>query len=324
MPRILIIKTSSLGDVVHNLPIVTDLVAHVPGAQIDWVVEEGFTDIPALHPGVTRVIPVAVRRWRRRLWAPSTWREIGTLRKTLRTVRYDAVLDTQGLLKSAIIARLAGAPISGQNAATVRERNAARFYQRTYNVARGRHAVVRNRDLAAQAFGYALPTPPPDYGLRVPAEAALAGTLPARYAVCLHATSRDSKRWPDADWVALGHALMRQGLTPFFPWGGAHEQARARRLAEQVAGAVVAPRLRLRELATVLDRAAAVVGVDTGLVHLAAALGRPTVALYIDSSPHLTGLLPTNPASVVSLGGQGAPPNLNDVTRALAQLGVLS
>ena len=319
MPAILIIKTSSLGDVVHNLPVINDIVAHVPAARIDWVVEEGFADIPALHPRVERVFPVATRRWRKRLYAPSTWREIGALRAQLRERRYDVVLDTQGLLKSALIARLADGPIYGQDRATVRESLAASFYQRTFAVARGRHAVVRNRDLAAQALGYASPDTAPDYGLKAPADAVLSASLPPRYAVCLHATSRDSKRWPDVDWIRIGRWLAERGVTALLPWGSPAEQAQAQEIAAGIPGACVPARLRLRQLATVLERAAVVIGVDTGLVHLAAALGRPTVAIYVDSSPLLTGLLPADPSRARSLGGDIVP-RADEIEQALRQL----
>lgn len=323
MPSVLIIKTSSLGDVVHNLPIVADIRKYMPDAHIDWVVEESFADIPALHPDVERVVPVALRRWRKNLLARATWREIGALRRTLRDRRYDHVLDTQGLLKSAVIAGWANGPAAGQDTASAREPAAAWFYDRTFRVVRGRHAVVRNRDLAAQALGYALPDTPPDYGLRVPADIGLAQPLPARYCVCLHATSWPSKRWPESSWIELGGRLAAAGLVSLFPWGDGEERARAERIAGQVAGAVVPARLTLREIAAVLDRAVGVIGVDTGLVHLSAALARPTVAIYIDSSPQLTGLFPADAAGAVSLGGKGNITAVSEVWEALARLRIV-
>lgn len=319
MPAILIIKTSSLGDVVHNLPIVADIVRHVPDAQIDWVVEEAFADVPAMHPSIRNVIPVALRRWRRRLLSPSTWREIRRVRHALRANRYDLVLDTQGLLKSAMIAVCANGPTAGQDAASARESLAARFYRRTFTVARGRHAVLRNRDLAAQAVGYGLPHTPPDYGLSVPVVPDLA--LPSRYVVCLHATSWASKQWPETSWIELGLALRRQETTVLLPWGNDEEKSRAERIAAQVSGAIVLPKLNLRALAAILQQAQAVIGVDTGLVHLAVALARPTVAIYIDTYPHLTGLLATDPRHTASLGGKGHRPDVSEVLQALAKVG---
>lgn len=306
----------------HNLPIIADIIAHAPGAQIDWVVEEAFADIPRLHPRVGRVIAVATRRWRRRLYAAATWREIGAARRALRARRYDLVLDTQGLLKSALIAAFARGPAAGQDRATARERFAAMFYQRTFHIARGRHAVVRNRDLAAHAFGYALPRTPPDYGLRATEAPQLPASLPRAYVVCFHGTSRESKRWPQAHWIAACQALRARGLASLLPWGSVQEEARAREIAAQVADAFVLPAMRLSDLAGILRGARGSVGVDTGLIHLAAAFGVPTVAIYVDSSPALTGVLPAEPDRARNLGGEGAVPTAEEVIAAAGQVGI--
>jgi heptosyltransferase-1 len=324
MPNILLVKTSSLGDVVHNLPVVSDIIEHVPDAHVDWVVEEGFAGVPALHPGIERVIPIALRRWRRRLLAPATWREIGALRRAVQARRYDLVLDTQGLLKSALIAALAAGAVTGQDRKSAREPSAAWFYQRVFPASRDLHAVIRNRELAAKALGYPTPATPPNYGLRVPINTETAATLPARYAACFHGTSRDDKRWPDAHWVNLGRALGSRGLTLLLSWGDTQEHARAQTIAASIPNAMVpATRLGMRELPTVLAKAAVVIGVDTGLMHLAAALGRPTVAIYVDSAPRLSGAFPSDPASAVNLGGQGTPPQVAEVIGALERLGVV-
>ena len=323
MLRLLIIKTSSLGDVIHNLPAVSDIGARFPDAAIDWAVEEDFADVAALHPAVARVIPVALRRWRHAPLAPATWCEFRDLRRALRAERYDAVLDTQGLLKSAVLARLARGASCGQDRKTAREPLAACFYDRTFHVARGRHAVVRNRDLAAQALGYALPMTPPDYGIRAPDEPPPL-TVPDKFILGLHATSRESKLWPVAHWVALGRALEGKGLVLVLPWGSRAEEARARAIAHGVPRAQLLPKLGLRALAVVMGRARAVVGVDTGLVHLAAALGLPTVALYTDTSPALTGVLAADASRARNLGDRARVPAPDEVQRALAALGVLA
>jgi len=320
MRRILLIKTSSLGDVVHNLPVVADILAHAPTAAIDWVVEASFADIPKLHPRVGRVIPVALRRWRAALWRPSTWREIGAFRRELQSESYDLIVDTQGLVKSALLAAMADGPCCGQDRRSAREALASAFYERRFRVVRGRHAVTRNRDLVAQALGYALPQTPPDYGLRV-ARDGLPEGLREPYVVCLHGTSRESKCWPMSSWKSLAQELSRHGLTPVFPWGNDAERERARAIAAIAPGALVLPRLPLQRLALVLDRAKAVVGVDTGLVHLAAALARPTVALYTDTSPALTGIFPTDDRLGVNLGHTNEIPTVAQVSATLAQLG---
>lgn len=321
MARVLIIKTSSLGDVVHNLPVVADLCAHDPQATIDWVVEAPFADIPRLHPRVRRVIPVATRRWRSTLWRRQTWREMREFRHSVRSERYDVVLDTQGLFKSVVLARLAHGPSYGQDAASAREPLATYLYDRCFRVPRGRHAVVRNRDLAAQAFHYELPQTSPDYGIFAPREALPEGLLEP-HVVCLHGTSRDSKLWPKTYWMSLVRELLARGLTPALPWGTEAERERAQAIAASAPGTVVLPRLPLHRLAVVLARAKAVVGVDTGLVHFAAALNAPTVALFTDTSPLLTGVYAPNPQLGVNLGDKGRVPTPDEVLAALATLGV--
>lgn len=303
---ILLVKTSSLGDVIHNLPVATDIHRHLPGCRIDWLVEDSFEHIPRLHPAVSEVIPVAIRRWRKRLLARETWVEIARLRRKLASRHYDLVLDSQGLLKSALLARLARGPHAGYAAAAAREPIAARFYDTTYVIPRNVHAVERNRWLAAAAVGY-----PPEgrlnYGLRPPALDA-DWLPPGPYCVLLTATSRDDKLWPESDWLALGRWLHAQGLRALLPGGSAVERARAQRLASGIPDAIAVPPLGLPHLAALLSGARLAVGVDTGLTHLAAAVGTPTLAIYCASVPELTGVLATTPYR--NLGAAGAPPSL--------------
>lgn len=320
--RLLIIKTSSLGDVVHNLPAVSDIVSHAPGAEIDWVVEEAFAEIPKLHPRVRRVIPVALRRWRRQWLSTATWRDVARFRRELKAETYDKIIDTQGLVKSAWLARMACGPSYGQDKGTAREPLAARFYDRHFHVARGRHAVERNRDLIAQALGYPLPQTPPDYGICAP-QAPFSFAVPEKFMIGLHATSRASKRWPVEYWVALGRELEGRGIALLLPWGSAEEEQHAHRISQSLKNATVLPRLSLRELAALMGRAQAIVGVDTGLVHLAAALGRPTVAIYTDTSPVLTGVVATDASRVRNLGNIGRVPEPQAMRQALTELEAL-
>ncbi len=308
--RILLIKTSSLGDVIHNLPVATDLRARFPDAVIDWVVEEAFAEVVRLHPDVRRVLPVAIRRWRGSLLASSTWSEMRAFRATLQQESYDLVLDTQGLLKSALITRMARGRRCGYTAGSAREPVAARFYDAAFQVPGKLHAVERNRRLAALAAEYPI-TPAPDYGLHL-SPAPDNGT---RSAVLLTATSRDDKLWPEDRWIALGGALRAEGLSCLLPAGSPVERERALRLAAAIPGAIALPPMGLGALARQLAAARIVVGVDTGLAHLAAALGRPTVALFRASDPELTGVLAATPA--VNLGTRGQPPQVDAVLAAL-------
>jgi heptosyltransferase-1 len=316
--HILLIKTSSLGDVVHNLPVVSDIRARFSQARIDWVVEEAFVHIARLHPAVERVIPVALRRWRGALLARRTWREMGALRRALQARAYDLVLDTQGLLKSALIARLARGRRCGYAAEAAREPLAARFYDACFAIPKNLHAVERNRWLAAAALDYVSDLPL-DYGVR--AAALQAGWLPpAPYAVLLSATSRANKLWPEDDWLALGTALATRGLACVLPAGSEPERQRAARLAAGIPRSVAAPPLDIPGLAGLLAGAAVVIGVDTGLTHLATALGRPTVALFCASDPELTGVY--GGAQARNLGARGRPPRPREVMDVLAGWGL--
>ena len=317
MPNILLIKTSSLGDVVHNLPVVSDIRTRFPRARIDWVVEEAYRDIVAMHPGVHRAIPVALRRWRGNVLSPSHWREFGHFRRALSGMRYDDVIDTQGLIKSALLARAATGARHGYAAASAREPLAAKFYDSVHVVPRDLHAVVRNRRLAALALGYELPAAL-DYGIAAPA----AGTPIAsgRYCVLLHATSRADKLWPEPAWEALGGELARRGYALVLPWGDAPERARSERLARALPGAMVPPALDIPALAGLLAGAQAVIGVDTGLTHLAVALGRPVVALYCGTRPGLTGVYAGRGAPVRNLGDANALPSGAEVLAAVDEV----
>lgn len=287
--RILIVKTSSLGDVIHNLPVISDIRRHFPDAEIDWCVEESFSAIPRLHPGVGKVIPVAIRRWRKKLLQATTWKEMSEFRRQLSSEPYDAIIDTQGLLKSALIASRAQGPRLGYAADSAREPAAARWYNRHFHVSRDLHAVIRNRRLAAAALGYQAEGEP-DYGVEMPP--ASFPWLPHRpYVVFLTATSRDDKLWPEANWLALGAALNSQGYSAILPGGSSVERERAARLAAGIPGALAAPPMSIPELAALLSGARAAIGVDTGLTHLGVALKTPTVAIYTATDPGLTGVL---------------------------------
>jgi heptosyltransferase-1 len=311
-PRILLVKTSSLGDVIHNLPVVSDIVRHFPDAQIDWLAEESFAALPRLHPGVRKVIPVAVRRWRRTLLQSSTWQEVRAFRRKVAAEKYDWVIDTQGLLKSALLMSHAQGVRCGFDRDSAREPLAALFYQRTFAVAREQHAVERNRQLAALVLGYALSGIQPS---QLPRPAWLAE---GRYAVLLHATSRDDKLWDEANWVALGKHFQQQGIRSILPWGGTDEQSRAARLSAQISDAVCPPKLNLNEIAALLDSAHAVIGVDTGIAHLAAALNKPTIGIYTATDPALTGLYAG--ALTTNLGGVKKSPTVDEVISALTKL----
>jgi heptosyltransferase I len=309
--RILIVKTSSMGDVVHALPAVSDILRAVPGAAIDWLVEAPFAAIAQLHPGVQRVLPLAWRKWRKRLWQRDTRAAIAALRHELQREPYDLVLDLQGLLKSVLWGAQARGPLAGYDRASAREPLAALFYRRRAAVPRDLQAVERNRRLAAAHLGYAMPATAPEFGIRAPAGTWQAGTPSAALIPC---ASRPEKLWLEAHWIALGQRLRAAGLTPVLVWGNEEERARAERIAAACDGRVP-PFLSVADMAAVLGQARQIVGLDTGFSHLAAAFGQPTIGIYCDHEPGLAGI--TGPGPVASLGGKGQVPSLEAV---LAQL----
>jgi len=285
--RVLLIKTSSLGDVIHTLPALTDAARALPGIRFDWVVEEGFAEIPTWHPALSGVIPVAIRRWRKNLWQTLKNGEWRAFKQRVNEVEYDLVIDAQGLLKSALLTRYVKAPIVGLDRHSAREPLASRFYDRPYPVARGQHAVERLRQLFAQALGYDVPEGVGDYGL----DRARLLDAPASepFVLFLHGTTWVTKHWPELYWRQLAERMGERGLQVRLPWGNPAELARAERLAAGLDNAVVLPKLNLAGVAKVLAGARACVAVDTGLGHLAAALDVPTLSLFGPTNPGLTG-----------------------------------
>ncbi|AOM41745.1 lipopolysaccharide heptosyltransferase RfaC [Xenorhabdus hominickii] len=287
--RVLLVKTSSMGDVLHTLPALTDAKQHFPDIQFDWVVEEGFAQIPTWHSAVENVIPVAIRRWRKNWFRKDIRAERAQFRQQLQQHQYDAVIDAQGLLKSAfLVTRLAHGPSHGYDRKSIREPLASFFYNHWHTVSKQQHAVERIRELFADSLGYQKPTESGDYAIachflnqRIENQ--------DNYLVFLHATTRDEKHWPESYWRQLITDIQPTGLRIKLPWGAEHEYQRALRLTEGFPHVEVLPKLTLAEVAQVLAGAKAVVSVDTGLSHLTAALDRPNITLFGPTDPGLIG-----------------------------------
>ena len=317
MAEILFIKTSSLGDVIHHMPALTEARMRRPGARFAWVVEEAYAPLVRLHPAVEVVLPVATRRWRGALHRSSTWREMRSFGQALRANRYDEIIDTQGLIRSALIACYARGRAHGYDTDSIKERPAVWFYDVQHRVAREQHAIARNRSLTALALGYT-PTGAPDFGLD---RARLVSTQSAPYGILLHATARPEKEWPEEYWRQLagmlGRALGRDiGLV--LPFGTAVERARSERIASGVARARVPDRQPLDAMARLIAGADFVVGVDTGLLHLAAALGVPLVAIFAGSEPGLTGPMGVGPIGI--LGGKARSSSVPQVAAEVERI----
>ena len=276
--KVLLVKMSSLGDLVHTLPALAD--AARLGARFDWVVEENYQPVAALGSGVDRVLPVAFRRWRHH--PVRGQRELRRFVGRLRERRYDLALDAQGLVKSALVGCWTRAAArAGFDAASVRERPAALGYGQRIHVPRDAHAVARLRRLFAAAIGYDAPNTKPTFGLEsAPAE--------RDSVVLVHGTSWHSKLWPEAFWIDVGRRIAKAGLTPTLPWLDG-ERERAARIAAAVPTAKLCPPTDLRGALDVVAKSRAVVGVDSGLAHLGAAFGKPTVMMFGPTDPRLTG-----------------------------------
>lgn len=286
--RILVVKTSSLGDVIHTLPAVSDARRAHRQVQIDWVVEENFAEIPAWHPAVDRVIPVALRRWRRSPFSSLRSGEPGAFKRQLQRQHYDMVIDAQGLIKSGVLCRMAHGITVGLSNSTVREPLATLFYNKSFSVDRNAHAVERVRELFSRALNYSIEGFPADYGLD-PGRIGVAAPVPEKSLVFLHGTTWESKHWPEPYWRELTRLATGQGYTVKLPWGSEDERKRAQRIASGFAGARVLDRETLGGMAGHLLTAAGVVAVDTGLGHLAAALEVPCVSLYGPTDSGLSG-----------------------------------
>ena len=321
--NILLVRVSSLGDVLHNLPMVADILRQHPDAQIDWVVEEGYTSLVRLNPHVRKVIPFALRRWRRSLGKAATRAEIGAFLKTLREQEYDYVFDTQGLLKTGIImgaARLkpGGSKVGMANGSegSGYEGISRIFHTRSIALDPRTHAVARGRMVAAAALGYQADTTP-DFGLPGPDTLSRPAWMPAAdYAVFFHGTARDAKKWAPDNWVAAGLALAPMPV--LLAWGSPAEQAEALALRARMPNARLLPKLSMDAAVTLARHAALVIGVDTGLTHIAAAFLRPTVELYCDSPKWKTE--GNWSPCIINLGDQGAPPSAADAIAAARRL----
>ena len=291
--KVLIIKTSSLGDILHTLPALTDASYANPEISFDWVVEEAFAEVPAWHPTVKEIIPVALRRWRKNPVRSLFSKEFRDFWKRLRAKKYAMIIDAQGLIKSAILARMCKGLRVGLNSKSVTEKLASFAYQKKIALDKNAHAVDRMRSIFSHALEYEIPKTAPDYGLsrnffRQD------NKVQGNYVVFVHGTTWKTKFWPDSCWSDLAKLIETAGLKICLPWASAAEQHRAQYIASCCSTAVVLPRMTLKEIAGVLAGAKAVVSIDTGLGHLSAALDVPTISLYGPTLPSCTGTIGKN------------------------------
>ena len=286
--KVLLVKMSSLGDVFHALPAVQDAYQQVPNLEIHWLVEEAFADIPNWHPAVTKVIPIAWRRWRKNLSNAAVRSEMKAFYQDLRSTEYDIVIDAQCLIKSAAVTRMAKGPRYGLNKSSCREPLAAMAYQYPQAVAKGQHAIPRVRQLLSQVLGYEIPD---TFSYGIDKSRWQRPEIEGEYWLFLHGTTWDTKLWPEVYWSELADLVVQSGRKVVLPWGNDEEKSRAERIASKVAGVEVLPKMGLNALNAYLAHAQAVIGVDTGLSHVVAALEVPSVGIYGATDAILTGVL---------------------------------
>lgn len=314
MTEILFIKTSSMGDVLHHMPAVTDARRRFPEARITWVVDELYAPLARLHPAVNEIVPIAIRRWRKRLYEMPTWNEIREATAKLRARRYDAVIDTQGLVRTALMTKLIHGESHGYDAASIREPFAARFYDHCYPVSWDLHVIARNRTLTGLALGYE-PQGTPDYGFD---RSVFAAEPSPPYAILFHATAKTSKEWPEDRWIEIGKSLAARGMEVVLPWGNERERERSERFAAAIPGARIPELKPILEVGKLIARATLVVGVDTGFLHLAAALGVPVVAIFTIVKSHTA--IPMGPGKVEMAGAENGIPEVANVLAAIERV----
>ena len=279
-----------MGDVVHTLPALTDAAKANPAIRFDWAVDESFADIPVWHSHVENVFPVGLRRWRGDFFSASGRAEVKAFRKKLRAKPYDLIVDLQGEFKSALIARLARGMRCGYDGASAREWGAQIVYRKKFEVPKGNHSMKRMRRLMAQALSYSYDENSVDYGIQ-------RRCLPPRpqlkepYVVFIHSTSWESKNWPEQYWRQLADRVNTAGFSVVLPWGSETERKRSETIAGGDGNRVVLPKLSISEKASIIGGAIATVGLDTGLSHIAAALGVPSVTLYGATDRNLCGAI---------------------------------
>jgi heptosyltransferase I len=284
--KILIIKMSSMGDIINTIPAIVDAGKAFPDIKFDWVVEENFAEIPHWNNLIDKVIPIAVRRWRKSLSLMLKNKEWQIFYKSLTTEKYDFIIDAQGLIKSAVISRLAHGVRIGLDWHSAREPLSSCFYNRKVAVSKDQHAITRTRQLFSKALGYDLPNDEPSYNFNLDFSTT---EYTDNYLIFLHGASRENKLWPESNWVALAKMAAQKNYIILLPWSNDQEYKRVNNIADRCENVKILPKLNLASIAKIIKHAKGVVAVDSGLGHLAAALNMPMVSLYGPTNPKLIG-----------------------------------
>ena len=339
-PHFLLVKLSSLGDVLHNLPMVWDIRQHYPNAIVDWVVEEAYVDLlkplQSTHTfkGIDRIIPIGLRRWKKNILSVRHWQELRQFIHALQQDQYDVIIDSQGLMKSAVVSKFAHRTQSGRvtglaNATEYSgyEPLARMFYSDSVAVPRQCHAVDRSRYLLSSALDVApitrtsIPRFYPESFVKdltnQDLSPEIARDLNTPYALCFHASARAAKQWDIQGWITAGKFLLERGLHPVFPWGSPHEKQISQQIIKGIGsgGGILPSSYSIKQYFEIISHARLTIGVDTGLTHLAAVLGRPTIEIYCDSPIWKTEGYWSN--QVINLGDIGQPPSIKSVLNGI-------
>jgi len=317
MLKHLIVKTSSLGDIVHMLPAISDAKRKIPDISFDWVAESGFIEIPAWHPDIDQVIEIGLRKWRKQLFSKATRNAYKKFKTQLKATHYGKAIDSQGLIKSALVARMSQGETWGYDKHSIREPFASYLYKNKVSVSYQEHAVTRNRLILAKSLGYTIDDLSLDYGIAgnpvfeqafnelAKHEVFQGNGIPEKNIIALHGTSRKNKEWPIPHWNQFIQKMGGMGYSVIFPWGNEEELARAQSFADNHHNAIVLPRCSLTTLSGLIQNASAVIGMDTGLLHIAAAFDKKGVALYPATEPKKSGAMSAS-GLIESIGGKAS------------------
>lgn len=298
--RVLLIKLTSMGDLMHALPALTDATTAIPGIEFDWVVDEAFAEVPSWHPAVNQIIRSAHRRWKKDLSQSIFGGQLANFYSQLNHADYDVILDAQNNIKSAVISTLRRGKIHGLSKDSIRETPAHWAYRYQHNADKSQHAIARQRLLFSEAIGYDLPQTAPDYGIDRSMMQLPDIKLPERFLFFVHNASWTTKLWPESHWHKLIEQAGDAGYEVLLPCGNDEELARAQRLAEQHSNAIALPKLSLSHIGGIMDKAEGVVTCDTGLCHLAGMLDLPSVSFYGPTSDQLVGATGLNQQHIIA------------------------
>ena len=303
--RVLIIKLTSMGDLMHALPAINDAVKQFPEIEFDWVVDASFAEVCHWHPAVKHTIHTAHRRWKKQKWQSWQNGELKTFYRELNEGDYDLIIDLQGNIKSAVVAYLRRGAVHGYDKKSCRESIASMAYQYPHPVSRELHAVTRQRQLMASALQYPVPEDEPDYGVDLSHFPLPDINLPERFCVFVHIASHEKKMWPVEAWQSLAQKVTALDYPVLLPCGSDAEFERAKAIAAASSQAIALSKMSLNEVAAIIARATACVCSDTGLAHMAAVAGTPAITLYALTDIKLIGTEGKNQTHIVAKASDG-------------------